>query len=126
MVKNECKPTRSICALEISVFFDRNDPEMGVEVWNYIVDNGLPDLDASANELLLGLCNLRRFQELKSFSEFMLDRRVKIYDSTMEKLPVVMCKIGNWRSVRDTYEKILKRRKASVYFQWAFHAKPGV
>ncbi|KAI4312889.1 hypothetical protein MLD38_037680 [Melastoma candidum] len=112
MIKNEYMPTPSNCAMAISMFFDQDDPEMSVEVWNYMVDNGVRDLDASANELLLGLYSLGRFQELKSFSEDMLDRRVNIYDSTMEKLQVVMSKIRNRRTVGDTCENILKRRKA--------------
>lgn len=111
MIKNECAPTPSNCSMAISMFFDHDDPEMSVEVWSYMIDNGVPDLDASANKLLLGLCSLGRVQELQSFSEDMLDRRVKIYESTMEKLQAVMCKIGNRRSIRDAYESILKRRK---------------
>lgn len=55
MIKNECPPTPSKCAAAITMFFEGDDPEVGIEIWNYMVENHSSHVDASANALLLGL-----------------------------------------------------------------------
>ena len=111
MIKNECPPTPSNCAAAIAMCFEGDDPEMAIEIWSYMIENSLSPVDESANALLIGLCNLHRFSEYRRFAEDMLDRRVKIFESTMEKLKNARYKDG--RSARDTYDNLLKRWKAS-------------
>lgn len=110
MIKNELPPTHSNCSMAISMFFNGDDPETGVDIWNYMIDNCL-HLDASANALLLGLCTLGRFSELRKFAEDMFDRRINIYESTREKLMDALYKAER-RSARDTYDFLSRRWRA--------------
>ena len=93
------------------MFFDGDDPETGIEIWNYMVENRFLHLDASANALLLGLANLERVPELKKFAEDILARRIDIYESTMSKLKDSLYK-GGRRSARDTYDYLSRRWRA--------------
>lgn len=111
MVKNECPPTPSNCAAAISMFFDGYDPETAIDIWNFMVENHIKPMDASANALLIGLCNLDRLTEVRSFADDMLDRRIGIYESTMKIL-----KNGFYQqrgSVREKYDSLLRRWRSS-------------
>lgn len=111
MVKNESPPTHVDCAAAISMLVDGDDPEMAIEIWNYMVENCVMPLDESANALLVGLRNLNRLSEARRFVEDMLDRRINIYESTMTKLKNAFYKEG--RSGRDKYDSLLRRWNAS-------------
>ncbi|XVF52168.1 hypothetical protein PTKIN_Ptkin04bG0243200 [Pterospermum kingtungense] len=110
MIKNECPPTSSNYVMAIKMLLENDDPEMAIDIWNYMVENSVSPLDESANELLIGLLNLGRLVEVKRFAETMLDRRINIFDSTMEKLKNLFYKEG--RSFRDKYDSLSRRRKA--------------
>ncbi|TKY58443.1 Pentatricopeptide repeat-containing protein mitochondrial [Spatholobus suberectus] len=112
MVKNEWPPTVSNCAAAIAMLFDCDDPEAAHEIWNYVVENHDKPLDESANALLIGLCNLSRFMEVKRFAEDILDRRIDIYESTMIILKDAFYREG--RSARDRYDSLYRRWKAHV------------
>lgn len=111
MTKNECPPTPANSAAAIEMLFDRDDPEMAIEIWNYMLDNQVVPLDESANVLLMGLCKLYRFSELKRFAYAMLDWKIIIHETTMKKLRNAFYKEG--RSVRDTYDSLERRWKAA-------------
>ncbi|MBA0782289.1 hypothetical protein Gotri_003144 [Gossypium trilobum] len=110
MTKNEWPPTSSNYAAAIKMLLENDDPEMAIDMWNHMVENHVLTLDESANELLIGLCNLGRLVEVKRFVETMLDRRISIYDSTMEKLKNPFYKKG--RSFRDKYDSLSREWKA--------------
>ncbi|KAK9928352.1 hypothetical protein M0R45_025492 [Rubus argutus] len=112
MVKNECLPTHFNFAAAITMFFDGDDPEMGVEIWNFMVENHVEPLDVAANALLLGLCKLDRLSELKRNADDMLDRRISIYESTMASLKSVYYKDG--RGAKDKYDGLARRWKSSL------------
>ncbi|KAG4938958.1 hypothetical protein AAZX31_16G098500 [Glycine max] len=112
MVKNEWPPTGSNCAAAIAMLFDCDDPEAAHEIWSYVVENRVKPLDESANALLIGLCNMSRFTEVKRFAEDILDRRINIYQSTMSILKDAFYKEG--RSARDRYDSLYRRWKAHV------------
>lgn len=112
MVKNECLPTHFNFAAAITMFFDGDDPEMGVEIWNFMVENHVEPLDVAANALLLGLCKLDRLSELKRNADDMLDRRISIYESTMASLKSVYYKDG--RGAKDKYDGLARRWKTSL------------
>lgn len=107
MVKNECLPTSSNCAAAIAMLFDCDDPEAAHEIWSYVVENQVKSLDDSANEFLVGLCNLSRITEAKRFADDVLDRRINIYESTMMILKDAFYKEG--RSGRDRYDSLHRR-----------------
>ncbi|CAL5440901.1 unnamed protein product [Camellia sinensis] len=111
MIKNEWPPTHSNCAAAITMFFNGDDPEMAIEVWEYMIKNHVLPLEVSANALLTGLSDMGRLTELKRFTEYMLDRRVEIYESTMEKMKHAFFKEG--RSARDTYDSLSRKWKSS-------------
>lgn len=111
MIKNEMSPAHSNCASAITLFFMDYDPETAIEVWEYMIDNHISPIDESANALLLGLCQLERLTDLRRFAVDMLDRRINIYESTMEKLKSVFYKKG--RNARDGYDSLSRRWKAS-------------
>ncbi|WCJ28996.1 Pentatricopeptide repeat (PPR) superfamily protein [Euphorbia peplus] len=111
MIKNEYPPTHFDCAAAISMLIHGDDPEMAIEIWNYMVKSDELPLDESANALLNGLCNLRRFSEVKRFAEDMLDREINIYESTMAKLKNAFYKEG--RSAKDKFDRLSKRWKSS-------------
>uniref|UniRef100_A0A5B6ZWF6 Pentatricopeptide repeat-containing protein n=1 Tax=Davidia involucrata TaxID=16924 RepID=A0A5B6ZWF6_DAVIN len=111
MIKNEWPPTHSNCAAAIEILLDRDEPETAIEIWDYMIKNRVLPLDDSANALLIGLCTLRRLFELKRFADYMFDRRINIYDSTMAKLKNAFYKEG--RKAQDTYDYISRRRKSS-------------
>ncbi|GKV10509.1 hypothetical protein SLEP1_g21859 [Rubroshorea leprosula] len=111
MIKNEYPPTHSNCAAAIAMLLDNDDPEMAIEIWNYMVENHVFPLEVSANALLVGMCNLRRLSEVRRFAVDMLDRRISINESTMEKLKNSFYKEG--RSFRDKYDSLSKRWKAA-------------
>nr|POE46411.1 pentatricopeptide repeat-containing protein, mitochondrial [Quercus suber] len=110
MIKNEWQPTHSNCAMAISMLFQGYDPEAAIEIWNYATDNNITPLDASANALLLGLCNLGRFSDLRRYGDEVLDRRLSIYESTMEDLKKTSYKEG--RAARDKFDGLSRRWKA--------------
>lgn len=110
MIKNEFPPTQANCAAAIEVLFDRDDPETGIEIWNYVLENNIMPVDTSANVLLIGLCNIGRLSELKRFANEMLDQRIVINDTTMVKLRNAFYKEG--RSARDTFDSLERRWKA--------------
>ncbi|XP_027347329.1 pentatricopeptide repeat-containing protein At1g77360, mitochondrial-like [Abrus precatorius] len=112
MVKNEWPPTGANCAAAIAMLFDCDDPETALEIWSCAVENHVKPLDGSANALLIGLCNLSRFTEVKRFAEDMLDRRIKIYESTMITLKDAFYKEG--RSASDRYDSLCRRWKDHV------------
>ncbi|KAK4752270.1 hypothetical protein SAY87_021068 [Trapa incisa] len=78
---------------------------MGIEIWDYMVENHFSHSGASANVLLLGLCNLERLSEVRKFLEDMFNKRIIVYESTMEKIKDSFCRKG--RSSRETYELML-------------------
>lgn len=110
MTRNEWPPTHLNCAAAISMFLDGDDPEMAIEIWEYMVKNHVSPLDEGANALLIGLCNMGRLTELRRFAEKMLDRRVNIDEATMGKLKNAFYKDG--RSSRDTYDDLLRKWRA--------------
>lgn len=109
MIKNEWPPTHSNCALAITMLFESYDPETAITIWNYLIENSVKPLDVSANALLLGLCHLGRFSELRRFADDILDRRVSIYESTMAKLKTAFYKDGR---VKDRYDSLYRRWKS--------------
>lgn len=111
MTKNEVPPTQANCAAAIKMLFDRDDPETGVEIWDYVLTNRVIPADECANMLLMGLCSLGRFSELKRFAYDMLDQRIIIYESTMRTLQKTLYKDS--RSARDIYDSLERRWKAS-------------
>ncbi|XP_065878192.1 pentatricopeptide repeat-containing protein At1g77360, mitochondrial-like [Euphorbia lathyris] len=111
MIKNESPPTYFDCAAAISMLMHGDDPEMAIEIWDYMLKTNELPLDESANALLNGLCNMRRFSEIKRFAEDMLDREINIYESTMAKLKNAFYKEG--RSARDKFDRLSKRWKSS-------------
>ncbi|KAJ9536824.1 hypothetical protein OSB04_029557 [Centaurea solstitialis] len=104
MVKNEQPPTALNCAAAISMFFDRDDPEMALEVWLYMKQEGVSPLEDSANALLNGLAKMGRLSELRNYADQMLRARVEIHESTMEKLKVAFRKQG--RNGSDTFDDL--------------------
>ncbi|XP_038900068.1 pentatricopeptide repeat-containing protein At1g77360, mitochondrial-like [Benincasa hispida] len=111
MVKNECPPTPSNCAAAITMLFDGYDPETAIDIWNYMVENHIKPMDASANALLIGLCNLDRLTEVKSFAYDMLDRRIGILESTMKFLKNSFYQQRG--GLRENYDSLLRRWRAS-------------
>ncbi|KAG9139976.1 hypothetical protein Leryth_010501, partial [Lithospermum erythrorhizon] len=113
MTKNEFPPTSLNCAAAISMLFDNDDPETPVEIWDFMVNNLVLPLQDSANALLVGLCNLNRLTDFNRFAEDMLDRRIEIYESTMEKLKSACHKREGRKSTRDVYDSLEKKWKSS-------------
>lgn len=111
MIKNEWPPTHLNCAAAITMFFDGDDPEMALEIWDYMIKNHVLPLEESANALLIGLCKMGRLTELRRFADNMLDRRINIYESTMEKLKNAHYKAG--RNLRDAYDSLSEKWKSS-------------
>ncbi|GMY06048.1 pentatricopeptide repeat-containing protein At1g77360, mitochondrial-like [Fagus crenata] len=109
MIKNEMPPTHSNCAMAITMLFEGYDPEAAIEIWNYMIENDIKPFDVSANALLLGLCNLGRFSDIRRFADDMLDRRVSIYESTMTHLKNAFYREG--RAARDKFDSIFRRWK---------------
>ncbi|XP_057525231.1 pentatricopeptide repeat-containing protein At1g77360, mitochondrial-like [Amaranthus tricolor] len=112
MTKNEFPPTLANCAAAIEMLFERDDPETGIEIWNSVLVNRVMPIDDCANILLLGLCTLGRFSELKRFAYDMLDQRIIIYEVTMRRLQKALYKEG--RSARDIFDSLERRWKASL------------
>lgn len=110
MIKNECPPTSSNYVMAIKMLLENDDPQTAIDIWNYMVENRVSPLADSANELLIGLLNLSRLIVVKRFAEAMLDRRINVFNSTMEKLKNVFYKEG--RNFRDKYDSLSRRRKA--------------
>ncbi|XP_050235301.1 pentatricopeptide repeat-containing protein At1g77360, mitochondrial-like [Mercurialis annua] len=112
MVKNENPPTHFDCAASITMFTSGGDPEMAVEIWDYMIQNQELSLDESANALLVGISNLGRLSEVIRFAEDMFDRRVIIYESTMTKLKTAFYNKG--RNSRDRFDNLLRKWKSEA------------
>lgn len=110
MLKNEQPPTHANCAAAIKMFFDADDPELAIEVWTTMMKNGVSPVDESSNELLSGLCGLNRLSEVRRFFDDMIDRRIDIYETTMQKLKTGYYKKG--RSGEDIYKHLSRKWKA--------------
>lgn len=106
MVKNEWPPTHLNCAGAISMLLEGDDPETAIEIWNYMLENRILPLEVSANALLIGLRNMGRLLEVRRFAEDMIDRRIIIYEVTMQKLKNAFFKES--RSMRDKYDSLEK------------------
>ncbi|KAL9447720.1 hypothetical protein AB3S75_015240 [Citrus x aurantiifolia] len=111
MIKNEWQPTPLNCATAITMLLDADEPEIAIEIWNYILENGIFPLQASANKLLVGLCNLGRLSDVRRFAEEMLNRRILIYDVTMHKLKKAF--YNESRNMRDRFDSLERRWKTS-------------
>lgn len=111
MTKNEMLPNHLDCAAAIAVLMDGDDPEMAIEIWDYMVENHVLPLDESANALLIGLCNLGRLSEVRRFADDMLDRKINIYESTMSKLKGTFYQEGS--SARDRFDNLSRRWRAT-------------
>ncbi|KDO43632.1 hypothetical protein CISIN_1g048737mg, partial [Citrus sinensis] len=111
MIKNEWQPTPLNCATAITMLLDADEPEFAIEIWNYILENGILPLEASANVLLVGLRNLGRLSDVRRFAEEMLNRRILIYDVTMQKLKKAF--YNESRSMRDRFDSLERRWKTS-------------
>lgn len=111
MVKNECPPSNSNFASAIRMFLDYDDPEMAVELWEFMLANRVLPLEDSANALLNGMTALDRPTEVVKFLEDILYRRITIHDATMEKMRMALR--GRSRSVRDTFERLTIKWKPS-------------
>ncbi|PSR91731.1 Pentatricopeptide repeat-containing protein [Actinidia chinensis var. chinensis] len=110
MTKNEWPPTHSNCSAAITMFFNGYDPQMAIEVWDYMMKNRILPLEESANLLLIGLCDMGRLTELRRFADKILDRRIAIYESTMEKLKHAFYKRDT--SARETYDSLSRKWKS--------------
>ncbi|XP_007040884.2 PREDICTED: pentatricopeptide repeat-containing protein At1g77360, mitochondrial [Theobroma cacao] len=111
MIKNEWPPTSSNCVMAIKMLLENDDPEMAIDIWNYMVENCVSPLVESANELLIGLSNLGRLSWVERFAEEMLDKRINLFESTMEKLKNAFFKEG--RTLRDKYDSLSRRWKVA-------------
>ncbi|GAB2272872.1 hypothetical protein Dimus_007689 [Dionaea muscipula] len=111
MTKNEYPPDHSNCAAAIEMLFDQDDPEIAIDIWNYMLENDIRPNSESASALLVGICKLSRISELKRFGNDMLDRRINIDESTMMKIRDACYKGG--RNARDVYDHLQKRWTAS-------------
>lgn len=111
MIKNEQPPTPINCAAAISMFFDRDDPEMAMEIWLYMKKEGVSPLDDSANALLNGLARMGRLTELRRHADQMLRIRIKIYESTMEKLKIAFRKEG--RNGSEIFDDLDRKWRSS-------------
>lgn len=111
MIKNEWPPTHLNCASAITMLLDGDEPEIAIEIWNYMVENDILPLEKSANALLVGLHNLGRLLDVRRFAEDMLDRRISIYEVTMHKLKNAFYKES--RTLRDKYDSLERRWEIS-------------
>ncbi|KAK9144082.1 hypothetical protein Sjap_003985 [Stephania japonica] len=109
MKKNEQQPTHRNCTTAIKMFFEGDDPEMAIEVWNYMIENHVRPIEESASALLIGLRNLDRFTEMRKFLDDMLDRKIDISESTMSKLKSAFRRAG--RSEQDAFTRLARRWK---------------
>ncbi|KAK9716052.1 hypothetical protein RND81_06G208300 [Saponaria officinalis] len=111
MINNEFVPTPGNCAAAVDLLFDQDDPESGVKIWNYLVENNVKPVDVTANVLLIASCKIGRFTELKRFAYDMFERGIIIQEATIGKLQKILYKEG--RSARDLYDSLERRWKAS-------------
>ncbi|PIN26267.1 hypothetical protein CDL12_00971 [Handroanthus impetiginosus] len=111
MVKNEWPPTPENFSAAIKLLFGGDDPEMAIEMWKYMVKENISPRDESANEVLLGFCNMGRLTDLRRFAEKMIDERIIIYESTMTKVKNASYKEG--RTAREIYDQISRKWKSS-------------
>ncbi|KAJ4729136.1 Pentatricopeptide repeat-containing protein [Melia azedarach] len=111
MIRNEWPPTHLNCAAAITMLLEGDEPEIAIEIWNYMVENGISPLEVSANALLVGLRKLCRLSDVRRFAEDMLDRRILIHEVTMQRLKNAFYKEG--RSMRDKYDSLERRWKTS-------------
>ncbi|KAI3690141.1 hypothetical protein L2E82_48116 [Cichorium intybus] len=111
MIKNEQPPAPTNCASAITMFFDLDDPEMGFEIWFFMMKDGVSPLDDSANSLLIGLASMGRLTELRKHAEQIIHKSVKIYESTMAKLKIAFLKEG--RKGIDVYNDLDRKWRSS-------------
>lgn len=110
MLKNECPPMPSSCVKAIEMLFSQDDPEMALEIWNYMLENRVMPISDGANALLIGFCEIGRYSELKRSAIEMMDRRIEIYESTMGRVKSSCIKDGLPRAI---YESLHKRWRAA-------------
>ncbi|XP_074589454.1 pentatricopeptide repeat-containing protein At5g15010, mitochondrial-like [Curcuma longa] len=104
MRKNERRPSPQNCTAAVRMYFTQYDPSAAVDMWNYMVEELSPD-EECANELLIGLCELGRFTEVRRYAGDMLDMGVKIQSFTLDKLRTAFYKAGR----QDAYDRIVRR-----------------
>ncbi|XP_047178896.1 pentatricopeptide repeat-containing protein At1g77360, mitochondrial-like isoform X1 [Vigna umbellata] len=122
MIKNEWPPTGPNCAAAIAMLFECDDPEAAHEIWSYVVENRVKPLDESANAMLVGLCNLSRFSEVKRLAEDVLYRRIKVYESTMTFLKDAFYKEGgqfSWAFMKVAHACLEQTCRLS-FLTWTF------
>uniref|UniRef100_A0A0A8ZB02 Pentacotripeptide-repeat region of PRORP domain-containing protein n=1 Tax=Arundo donax TaxID=35708 RepID=A0A0A8ZB02_ARUDO len=107
MVKNECWPNEANCSLALRMFLDTRDWEMGMKVWNCMVENGLPPLEEGGNMLVSKLKD-DRLPEACKFAEDMIDRGIKLSSSTLSKLKQSLQKVKKG----EIHDHLLRKWKA--------------
>jgi pentatricopeptide repeat protein len=107
MVKNELWPNEENCSLALRMFLDTHDWEMGIKVWNCMVENGLPPLEESGNMLVSKLRD-DRLPEACKYAEDMIDRGIKLSSSTLSKLKLSLQKIKKG----EIHDRLLQKWKA--------------
>ncbi|KAK9120319.1 hypothetical protein Syun_017936 [Stephania yunnanensis] len=88
---------------------NKEQEEMAIEVWNYMIENHVRPIEESANALLIGLRNLDRFTDMRKFLDDMLDRKIDISESTMSKLKSAFRNAR--RSEQDAFARLARRWK---------------
>lgn len=113
MTKNEFPPDHSGCAEAIKMLFDQDDPEMAIDIWNYVLEHDIRPNGESASALLVGIAKLGRASELKRFGNDILDRGISLDEATMTKVRDACYNYKEGHKPRDVYYQLQKRWTAS-------------
>ncbi|KAI5684368.1 hypothetical protein M9H77_05596 [Catharanthus roseus] len=107
MVKNEFVPSHLNCCSAVRTYMQNGDTYMAIKVWKCMIENYSFDLEETGNLLIVGLRDINRVQEAVKYAEDMIDRGIKLDDSTLSKLKQSLCRIGK----APVYEELLRKWK---------------
>ncbi|KAG0474248.1 hypothetical protein HPP92_013934 [Vanilla planifolia] len=107
MRKNKQLPSSSNCTAAIRMFFDQYDPAAALEVWNWVTEEQPRVNDDLANEVILGLGELGRCNDIILYAEDMLNRGFQLQNTTIEKLKITFQKAGKL----DSYDRLARKMK---------------
>ncbi|KAF0894341.1 hypothetical protein E2562_038395 [Oryza meyeriana var. granulata] len=107
MSKNEQLPSATNCAAAINMFSNDFNPSAAIDVWHCIVEHQITPADESARELIVGLLDFGRFDEVKKYIDEMFDMGIELRQSTIDNMKHTFDKAGK----HHTYDHIARRLK---------------
>ncbi|KGN51046.1 pentatricopeptide repeat-containing protein At1g77360, mitochondrial [Cucumis sativus] len=109
MIKNEFIPSHANCNAAIRIYIESQDPNGAIKVWKCMLKNYDSDLEETGNFLIVRLQDQKRLPEAVKYAHEMVDRAIKLKDSTLAKLKHSLFEVRK----ESMYDELMVKLKCS-------------